>query len=141
MTSSLPPKRPAIWWSNIIFFCGTHLAAAHGVYHRPPSTVPKAILIATIALWQLASLGCAYHYQCFMSQATRDSVSDRTPRCSVTIGYHRLYSHRTFSASLGVRIVLAVIGASAFQGSIKVRYINILCAWNVVNEFHISGGT
>jgi hypothetical protein len=59
MMSTLPPKQPPIWWENIIFFCGTHLAAAYGVYHRPPATVPKAILIATLALWQLASFGCA----------------------------------------------------------------------------------
>lgn len=39
----------------------------------------------------------------------------------ITIGYHRLYSHRAFNASFGVRAVLALTGASAFQGSIKVR--------------------
>jgi fatty-acid desaturase len=39
---------------------------------------------------------------------------------SVTIGYHRLYSHRAFRASSGIRIALAVMGSSAFQGSIKV---------------------
>jgi hypothetical protein len=59
MTSSLPPKRPAIWWENTIFFCSTHLAAAYGVYRRPPATVPMPILVATVALWQLSSFGCA----------------------------------------------------------------------------------
>lgn len=38
----------------------------------------------------------------------------------VTIGYHRLYSHRAFRASYSVRLVLSILGASAFQGSIKV---------------------
>ncbi|KAH9960344.1 hypothetical protein BGW80DRAFT_1364251, partial [Lactifluus volemus] len=39
----------------------------------------------------------------------------------VTIGYRRVFSpsRRSFSASIGVRIVLVVIGASAFRGSIK----------------------
>lgn len=60
MTDSAPRKRPIIWWSNAIFFCGIHLAAAYGVYCRPPTTVPKAILVATVVLWQLASFGCAY---------------------------------------------------------------------------------
>jgi hypothetical protein len=41
--------------------------------------------------------------------------------CSITIGYHRLYSHRAFRAALIVRIVLAALGSMAFQGSIKVR--------------------
>ncbi|KAF8481648.1 hypothetical protein DFH94DRAFT_403321 [Russula ochroleuca] len=92
--ASSPPQRPAIWWKNSIFFCGTHLAAAYGVYRRPPATVPKIILVATVVLWQLASFG-------------------------ITVGYHRLYSHRSFNASLGIRAALALVGASAFQGSIK----------------------
>jgi len=65
MTSSPPQRRPAIWWNNAIFFCGTHLAAAYGVYRRPPTTVPKMILVLTIVLWQLGSFGYAYirsHY-------------------------------------------------------------------------------
>jgi hypothetical protein len=62
MTPSLPPKRPVIWWEVAIFFCSTHLAAAYGVYHRPPATVPMPILVATVALWQLAIFRCAYSY-------------------------------------------------------------------------------
>ena len=60
MASSPPQPRPAIWWNNAIFFCGTHIAAAYGVYRRPPGTVSKIILVLTIALWQLGSFGYAY---------------------------------------------------------------------------------
>ena len=42
----------------------------------------------------------------------------------ITIGYHRLYSHKSFRATIGVRIVLAILGSSAFQGSIKVSSIS-----------------
>ncbi|KAI0283715.1 hypothetical protein BGY98DRAFT_1087781 [Russula aff. rugulosa BPL654] len=94
MTSNPPQGRPTIWWTNVIFLCGTHLAAAYGVYRLPPTTVPKMILVVTIVLWQLGSFG-------------------------ITIGYHRLFSHRSFKASLGIRAVLALVGASAIQGSIK----------------------
>ncbi|KAH9958400.1 hypothetical protein BGW80DRAFT_161237 [Lactifluus volemus] len=94
MASSLPPKLPEFCWQTIIFFCGIHLAAAYGVYHRPPATVPMPILVATIVLWQVTNF-------------------------SMTIGYHRLFSHRSFSASIGIRIVLAAVGASSFQGPIK----------------------
>lgn len=38
---------------------------------------------------------------------------------SITIGYHRLWSHRAFTASLPLRIVLAGMGCLGFQGSIK----------------------
>lgn len=35
------------------------------------------------------------------------------------MGYHRLWSHKTFEASLPLRILLAGLGTIAFQGSIK----------------------
>lgn len=44
----------------------------------------------------------------------------------ITIGYHRLYSHRSFKASLGIRALIALVGASAMQGSIKVCFC---CIW------------
>jgi hypothetical protein len=40
---------------------------------------------------------------------------------SITIGYHRLYSHRAFRAHISIRFALALLGSAAFQGSIKVR--------------------
>ena len=39
----------------------------------------------------------------------------------VTIGYHRLHSHKAFRATTATRMVLALLGASALQGSIRVR--------------------
>lgn len=40
------------------------------------------------------------------------------------IGNHRLYSHRSFNATFGVRVILALMGASASQGSIKVKHMS-----------------
>ncbi|KAL1951369.1 hypothetical protein VTO73DRAFT_518 [Trametes versicolor] len=90
-----PPAR--IWWSNGIFFVGTHLAAAVAVFLRPPSEVPWQTLLFMVVLWQAASMG-------------------------ITVGYHRLYSHRAFRAAWPVRMAVALLGASAFQGSIKWWY-------------------
>ncbi|KAI0368864.1 hypothetical protein BV20DRAFT_1044725 [Pilatotrama ljubarskyi] len=89
---SPPPAR--IWWSNATFFVATHIAAAIAVYLRPPSQVPRLSLLFMLAFWQAASMG-------------------------ITVGYHRLYSHRAFRAALPVRTLVALLGASAFQGSIK----------------------
>jgi stearoyl-CoA desaturase (delta-9 desaturase) len=36
---------------------------------------------------------------------------------SITAGYHRLFSHRTYSASWPVRLFFLVFGAAAFEGS------------------------
>lgn len=37
--------------------------------------------------------------------------------------YHLLYSHRAFRANLSIRIILAAMGSSAFQSSIKWWYV------------------
>ncbi|EPS96663.1 hypothetical protein FOMPIDRAFT_1130006 [Fomitopsis schrenkii] len=83
-----------IWWSNGTAFVATHVAAAIGCYHYPIYDVPRNTLILCVVLSQLAEL-------------------------SITIGYHRLYSHKAFRASLPVRILVALLGASAVQGSIR----------------------
>ncbi|KAH9947108.1 fatty acid desaturase-domain-containing protein [Amylocystis lapponica] len=97
MLSSPDKHTPAvsqIWWTNATFFLLFHAAAAVGVFCYPWYSVPRATLVLAVVLWQAASLG-------------------------ITVGYHRLYSHRAFRAGYGVRLVLALLGASAFQGSIK----------------------
>ncbi|KAI0640073.1 fatty acid desaturase-domain-containing protein [Trametes polyzona] len=100
MSASARPDRgrarpsPRIWWSNGVFFVGTHFAAALAVALRPPSTVSWVTLLLMVVLWQAASMG-------------------------ITVGYHRLYSHRAFRAAWPVRMFVALLGASAFQGSIK----------------------
>ncbi|KAI0714857.1 hypothetical protein C8Q76DRAFT_841427 [Earliella scabrosa] len=87
-----PPAR--IWWSNGAFFVAVHVAAVIGVWYSPPTRTMRQTLWLAVFLWQAASMG-------------------------ITVGYHRLYSHRAFRAALPVRMFLALLGASAFQGSIK----------------------
>ncbi|CAE6438712.1 unnamed protein product [Rhizoctonia solani] len=88
-----PPRAP-IWWSNAIFFVSMHVMAIIGVYYYPIWLVPRKTIALCILSWQLASFG-------------------------ITIGYHRLWSHRSFVARRPLRAVLAVMGALGFQGSIK----------------------
>jgi stearoyl-CoA desaturase (delta-9 desaturase) len=47
---------------------------------------------------------------------------------SVTAGYHRLFSHRAYSASAPVRALFAVFGAAALQNSV--------IAWAAAHRFH-----
>ncbi|KAJ7361409.1 hypothetical protein DFH08DRAFT_844042 [Mycena albidolilacea] len=85
----------AIWWSNASFFLATHVFAVWGaLYWRPIHAVPTQSLVLALLVWQLADFG-------------------------ITIGYHRLYSHRAFRAKFAVRVVLAALGSAGFQGSIK----------------------
>src|SRR6476659_2362027 len=37
---------------------------------------------------------------------------------SITLGYHRLFSHATFRAALPVRLFTVIFGAAAFENSV-----------------------
>ncbi|CAL1694421.1 unnamed protein product [Somion occarium] len=73
--STAQDPQNTIWWSNGIFFVSVHLAALVGVYYHPWYSVHRASLFLCFLLWQSACFG-------------------------ITIGYHRMYSHRAFRASL-----------------------------------------
>ncbi|KAJ4488495.1 hypothetical protein J3R30DRAFT_3436177 [Lentinula aciculospora] len=85
---------PQIWWSNSIFFVSVHLAALIGMYWLPPTRITWPTVALTYAMWQLAEFG-------------------------ITVGYHRLWSHRAFRATISIRFLLAILGSAGFQGSIK----------------------
>lgn len=85
-------QRPPIWWSNAIPFVAIHLIALSGFIYRPSDWRPYLLCYIN---WQIATLG-------------------------ITLGYHRLYSHRSFTAAAPLRFILALMGTLGFQGSIKV---------------------
>lgn len=87
-------KNP-IWWSNAIFFVGMHVVGIVGaVWLSPWGTLKRQTVWLCFLNWQLATFG-------------------------ITVGYHRLWSHKAFTARLPLRIVLGVLGSLGFQGSIK----------------------
>lgn len=96
------PFRPAtkhdkgnVWWSNAIFFVSLHIFAIYGaLFLSPLSQLCTPTLILCFFSWQLASFG-------------------------ITIGYHRLWSHRAFTATMPLRVVLAWMASMGFQGSCK----------------------
>ncbi|KDR81083.1 hypothetical protein GALMADRAFT_1122110 [Galerina marginata CBS 339.88] len=88
------PDNPPIWWSTTIYMTLMHLAAVVGLYYFPPWSITRVTLLLWFGAWMMSVF-------------------------AIAIGYHRLYSHKAFRATNGVRLVLAVLGAGAFQGSIK----------------------
>eukprot|EP00160_Parvularia_atlantis_P021147 Unigene9046_Nuclearia_a/m.27676 Unigene9046_Nuclearia_a/g.27676 ORF Unigene9046_Nuclearia_a/g.27676 Unigene9046_Nuclearia_a/m.27676 type:complete len:419 (+) Unigene9046_Nuclearia_a:190-1446(+) len=79
------------WVANAVFVVATHVAALATVALTTPT---RATLLALAPMWWLTMLG-------------------------ITAGYHRLWSHRAYAASLPLRVFLAVCGTNGFQGSIK----------------------
>ncbi|KAJ3062466.1 hypothetical protein HDU98_001684, partial [Podochytrium sp. JEL0797] len=96
-TSELSPTKPRrsegnqTWWINGVFVAAAHVVA-----------------LLTIALvtpkWQTVALTCA---------------SIVLGELGITMGYHRLWSHRAYTATVPLRVILAIMGTMGFQGSIK----------------------
>jgi stearoyl-CoA desaturase (delta-9 desaturase) len=84
-------KDPDAWWANAAFVIAVHLISAISLTTYTPAI--KTIWL-TLILFQLGTMG-------------------------ITVGYHRLWSHRAYTARLPFRLALAIMGTLAFQGSIK----------------------
>lgn len=102
-------KKSQLWTSNVLFVTLVHLVALAAPLIAPINV--KTIILCGV-IWQLA--GLSIHSK-RGSRLKRYNIS----YVGVTVGYHRLWSHRTFEAALPVRVVLAWLGTIAFQGSIK----------------------
>ncbi|KAI9600095.1 hypothetical protein KEM48_000311 [Puccinia striiformis f. sp. tritici PST-130] len=89
-------QQPPIWWTNLIFVIrvGPSDRNLWGIFISPIDKISSTTLIMAILSWQLATFG-------------------------ITIGYHRLWSHKSFKASTPLKWFLSLIGCLGFQGSIK----------------------
>ncbi|TPH15532.1 acyl-CoA desaturase [Litorilituus lipolyticus] len=87
-------KKPAIIWLNVTIFVVTFLVAAIGVPYR-------AYTHGFDAMEMSFALICFIY--CGMS---------------ITAGYHRLWSHKTYQAHWSLRLLFALGGAFALQNSI-----------------------
>ncbi|WNC71866.1 fatty acid desaturase [Thalassotalea psychrophila] len=86
--------KPRLLWINILVFLATFLIAAVAVPYR-------AITHGFDSFEIIAAITCF----CFCG-------------LSITAGYHRLWSHRTYKAHASVRFIYAIGGAFALQNSI-----------------------
>lgn len=99
-TETMKPgkSKPKVWLMNGVFVIFTHLISllAPFIIELKMNT-----FILMIIIWQAASLG------------------KKAMTIGITMGYHRLWSHRSYEAKLPLRIILAFLGTMGFQGSIK----------------------
>lgn len=87
-------RNQKVWWVNGAFVVFVHLVALYALIAYPWSQLKWQTRWLSVACWQLATLG-------------------------ITMCYHRLYSHHSYSAPTAVRLVLAWMGTLGFQGSIR----------------------
>jgi stearoyl-CoA desaturase (delta-9 desaturase) len=97
------PKRPIVW-GNVAFLVLSPLAAAIAVpWYILTRGVTWVEITACALMWLLTGL-------------------------SITAGYHRLFTHRAYSATPPVRAFFAILGAATFENSV--------ISWAAAHRFH-----
>jgi stearoyl-CoA desaturase (delta-9 desaturase) len=87
-------QRPAINWLNLVFLLGTLLVALVGTpWYLYQFGLGWPETVTFLVLWFFVGL-------------------------SVTAGYHRLFSHKTYQASWPVRLFFLIFGAGALENSV-----------------------
>lgn len=87
-------SKPPVEWENAIFFALTNVAA-----------------ITLVPFWGVTQGYSGWAWLFFAVLLVLGGMS-------ITVGYHRLWAHKTFKARAPVRLVLAIFGAMALQNSI-----------------------
>ncbi|KAK7470018.1 stearoyl-CoA 9-desaturase [Stygiomarasmius scandens] len=77
------------------------------------------ISFSVITLTPLLGILGAYHVKLRWETALWSVIYYFCTGLGITAGYHRLWSHRSYNASVPLRVILALFGAGAVQGSIK----------------------
>lgn len=86
-------KKPPLIWSNVLFFSSTALVTLVGVpWYAMTHGFDTAQIVMAVLMLGYAGM-------------------------SITMGYHRMWSHRTFNAHPAIRVILALGGALALQRS------------------------
>ncbi|KAI9331174.1 fatty acid desaturase-domain-containing protein [Obelidium mucronatum] len=80
-----------VWWINGAFVILAHITALFTIVSVTPKWQTVVLMFAIVVFGELG----------------------------ITMGYHRLWSHRAYTGSLPLRIALAFMGTMGFQGSIK----------------------
>jgi stearoyl-CoA desaturase (delta-9 desaturase) len=94
MANEETAPRPAINWLNLVFLLGTLLIALVGIP------------------WYIVKFGLGW------PEAVTFLVLWLCVGISVTAGYHRLFSHKTYQAAWPVRLFFVVFGAGALENSV-----------------------
>ena len=93
-TTTQNPNRGKPIWLHILFLTLTPVLVAILVpWWAMTHGITSAEILAMVALWGISGLG-------------------------ITVGYHRLFSHRSFQAPAVIRFLGAILGGAAWQGSV-----------------------
>jgi len=97
--------------------CHTPVPMSTSRSAQPPINWPTVLFIAATSLAALAWPFFAWHYGVTGTEIALTVGYYVATGLAITVGYHRLLSHRTFKAHPAAEAVFLLFGAAAWQGS------------------------
>lgn len=94
--------------------------------HAPSSQVERvlAVLVVTVpALGTIAAFTLPIAHQAPLRDALIFALMYLVTGFGITVGFHRLFTHRSFEASPALRVALAIAGSMALQGPV-IRWVS-----------------
>lgn len=86
----------------------------HETSERVVRTLVLAVPLAALVLGGWLAWGGALHWQDLLVLAITYTLTG----LGITVGFHRLFTHRSFKTSRALRTLLAVLGSMAVEGSV-----------------------
>lgn len=97
--------------------CHTPLPMSTSPSAKPPINWPTVLFILATSIGALAWPFFAWHYGVTRAEIALTVGYYIATGLSITVGYHRLLSHRAFKAHPAAEAVFLLFGAAAWQGS------------------------
>ena len=85
---------------------------------RVPQRIHALAIVVFPTLGFVAALALALRYGMTRVDLALFAGLSALTMCGISVGYHRLFSHRSFRANTPVRVLLAVSGSMSAQGSL-----------------------
>lgn len=125
MAGSRPDRRPKTFHKHSEFpivtgarlwHCFAHMTTSEAAPQRPVNW-PTVLFIAGTTLLAMAWPFYAWNYGVTWTEIVLAVVYFYATGMAITVGYHRMLSHRSFKAHPVVEAILLALGAAAWQGS------------------------
>jgi stearoyl-CoA desaturase (delta-9 desaturase) len=88
------------------------VAIEHGSFGRAANIFVTVVPVAVLGVGIWLAWGGALHWQDLVVMAIGYALTG----AGITVGFHRLFTHRSFKTSRVIRIVFAVLGSAAVEG-------------------------
>jgi stearoyl-CoA desaturase (delta-9 desaturase) len=93
-------------WLNVTFIIGIPIMGCIAAAYTP--------LRIETAIWSVV-----YYFATGLGMYLEPLMRVSTDNKGITAGYHRLWAHKSYSASLPLEVFLALVGGASIEGSIR----------------------